>query len=62
MNNNRDAGSAHGRHDSGVDDIGELAAKITDTLSSELRGVGQAANRLKDITKGFFDDIQYRVG
>eukprot|EP00953_Heterococcus_sp_UTEX-ZZ885_P041005 20943-Heterococcus_DN1.PRE.3 len=35
----RETGSGHGRNDSSVDDIGELAAKITDTLSSELRGV-----------------------
>ncbi|CAM9749195.1 unnamed protein product [Phaeothamnion confervicola] len=46
----------------GGDNLGSIVGKVASSVNSELEGVTAAASRLKDMTKGFFDDLQYRLG
>ncbi|CAM9816765.1 unnamed protein product [Pylaiella littoralis] len=56
----RDLGSG-GVDNSGVG-IGDMADQIAASAAAELQSAAQAAGRLKDMTKDFFDDLQNMVG
>ncbi|CAM9541952.1 unnamed protein product [Scytosiphon promiscuus] len=42
--------------------IGDMADQIAASAAAELKGAAQAAGKLKDMTVGFFDDLQNMVG
>ncbi|KAG5176537.1 hypothetical protein JKP88DRAFT_216336 [Tribonema minus] len=60
----REDGSGRARGGSAADDgLGELSqfvGRLGQSVASELKGVGVAANRLKDATRGILGDFQYR--
>eukprot|EP00903_Cladosiphon_okamuranus_P009185 g8773.t1 len=42
--------------------IGDMADQLTATAAAEFQVVSEAAGKFKDMTKGFFDDLQNMVG
>ncbi|CAM9622888.1 unnamed protein product [Ectocarpus sp. 12 AP-2014] len=58
-----ESGGGGGGYDGGSGvGIGEMADQIAASAAADIREAAQAAGKLKDMTKGFLDDLQNMVG